>query len=284
MSVFISYSSKDSSFAERLALSLVESRIHVWIDKWEIKPGDSLIDKIQGALTKSSFLLVILSENSVNSEWCKKELNSGLIREIESKEVVLIPVLLEKCEVPLFLKEKLYADFSKSFDDGLKQLLRPLSSLISDRMTRQIHDEYTIDYAVDWGLEKGAYKMQIDALVAPVGKTFTLLIQTEVYGDNLATTHWEIQVRAGLDWVMKEAIILMFKHSKELMALRIRCTDNKPQILEFEMHDPKINFTFHVRLRARMLGNYPGNDILFDYRSIIEHLDTLRTDSAPSNP
>jgi len=68
MSVFISYSSKDKDFVDNLAIRLVKDRIKVWVDRWEINVGDSLIEKIQTALTESSFLIVVLSKDSVQSE------------------------------------------------------------------------------------------------------------------------------------------------------------------------------------------------------------------------
>jgi hypothetical protein len=40
--VFISHSSQDKSFAEKIALDLKRRGIGIWIDKWEIKVGDSL--------------------------------------------------------------------------------------------------------------------------------------------------------------------------------------------------------------------------------------------------
>ena len=103
MGVFISYSSKDKSFVEKLSNKLVENRVGVWLDKWEMKPGDSLIDKIQNGIEDSSHLLVVLSKNYAESEWCRKEQNAGLIKEIDNKQVVVIPILLEDCTLPMFL-------------------------------------------------------------------------------------------------------------------------------------------------------------------------------------
>ena len=40
MSVFISYSTKDKDFVDKLSIELVKKRIHVWLDKWAMKPGD----------------------------------------------------------------------------------------------------------------------------------------------------------------------------------------------------------------------------------------------------
>jgi hypothetical protein len=70
MPVFISYSQKDRLFADTLAANLVKKKHHIWMDRWELNVGDSLIDKIQSALTASSAILVVLSKNSVALEWC----------------------------------------------------------------------------------------------------------------------------------------------------------------------------------------------------------------------
>jgi len=50
MAVFISYSHSDSEFADRLARQLVAHKTNVWLDKWELNIGDSLIERIQGAI------------------------------------------------------------------------------------------------------------------------------------------------------------------------------------------------------------------------------------------
>lgn len=120
MPVFISYSHADKKFVDDLAVQLVRHRVHVWIDRWELRVGDSLINKVQEAIAGASALLVILSKASTKSDWCKKELTAGLFRELDEKRVVVLPVLLEDCDMPMFLKDKLYADFRKDFDAGLK--------------------------------------------------------------------------------------------------------------------------------------------------------------------
>lgn len=50
MAIFISYNQNDSDFVDKLAKNLVMRRHNVWVDRWELNIGDSLIDKIQGAL------------------------------------------------------------------------------------------------------------------------------------------------------------------------------------------------------------------------------------------
>lgn len=95
MPVFISYSHADKSFVDTLAAHLVKRNAHVWGDSWELNVGDSIVGRVQEAIQESSALLVVLSKTSVQSEWCKKELSAGLMRELDEKPVIVLPVLLE---------------------------------------------------------------------------------------------------------------------------------------------------------------------------------------------
>jgi TIR domain len=104
MAIFISYNRNDVAFVDRLARKLVMRRHHIWLDRWEMNIGDSLIAKIQKALTESDAILIVLSKNSLASEWCKKELNSGLVRELEEKRVLVLPLVIDECEIPLFFE------------------------------------------------------------------------------------------------------------------------------------------------------------------------------------
>lgn len=123
---FLSHSSKDKTFIRQLAADLSRNNISVWLDEQMIKVGDSIADKISQGLAESDYFLVALSDDSVQSEWVKKELNQALLTEIEEKEVKVLPLLLSDCEIPILIKEKKYADFSQSYKSGLKSLLDAL--------------------------------------------------------------------------------------------------------------------------------------------------------------
>lgn len=124
--IFLCHSSKDKSFVRRLASDLDLKSVPVWFDEWELQVGDSLIDKISSGITESSWLAVVLSRTSVLSNWVKKELNTALIIELEKKQVFVLPILLEDCDVPIFLRDKVFADFRNEYIQGLSSLLRRL--------------------------------------------------------------------------------------------------------------------------------------------------------------
>jgi hypothetical protein len=121
--LFLSYSSKDRVFAERLASDLTQSGVRVWWDQGEMKVGDSLNTKIQQGILGSRWLGIVLSPNSIASVWVERELNAGLIRELAQNEVIVLPLLYANCDIPVFLKDKIYADFSVDYAQGLAQLL-----------------------------------------------------------------------------------------------------------------------------------------------------------------
>ena len=77
MRVFISYSSKDHDFVLLLAEKLRKDLVDVWIADWELKAGDSIVEKINQGLEQSSFLIIIFSEHSIKSDWVLRELNSS---------------------------------------------------------------------------------------------------------------------------------------------------------------------------------------------------------------
>lgn len=125
-SIFLSHNHSDKPFARKLAQEL---RFHghvVWIDEAEINIGDSLIEKIREGIDKVDYVAAVLSTASVKSEWVKKELDLASTKEIESKKVVVLPVLVEDVDLPGFLKGKMYADFRRkeSFQQSLQLLLR----------------------------------------------------------------------------------------------------------------------------------------------------------------
>jgi hypothetical protein len=100
----------------------------VWLDEAEIQIGDSLTKKIEEGMKKTRYVGVVLSERSIRSSWVERELDIAINREIATGEVVVLPLLYEKCELPAFLVGKMYADFTSPAQsaESLGKLLRRL--------------------------------------------------------------------------------------------------------------------------------------------------------------
>lgn len=65
--VFLSHSSADKAFVDRLASDLERVNVGVWYDKWEIRVGDLLIEKIEQGIKSNDYLAIVLSPSSVAS-------------------------------------------------------------------------------------------------------------------------------------------------------------------------------------------------------------------------
>lgn len=170
MTIFISYSHVDKEKVNLLAAHMVKKNASVWVDTWELNVGDSIIQRVQEALTESDALLVVMSKASVASEWCKKELNSGLIRELDEKRVVVLPVLLEDCDIPLFLREKMYADLRGDFDTGINAIMNSVAKVTNPNQNRFSDDDGFLDWAVDWGEEGGQFHIRLTIVNSVIQK------------------------------------------------------------------------------------------------------------------
>jgi hypothetical protein len=107
--VFVSHASEDKDrFVLNFATSLRARGIDAWLDKWEMLPGDSLVDKIfEEGIKGASAVIVVLSKFSVQKPWVREELNAAFVRRINSGSK-LIPVVIDDCEVPEALASTLW--------------------------------------------------------------------------------------------------------------------------------------------------------------------------------
>jgi hypothetical protein len=127
-SIFLSHSTSDKSFVRNLAEQLSLAGVRVWLDEAEIKIGESLTEKIGQAIWEADFVGAVLSANSIQSNWVQKELQLALQKGIQGRKIVVLPILLELVEIPPFLRDKAYANFTSPdrFSGSLKKLLEAL--------------------------------------------------------------------------------------------------------------------------------------------------------------
>jgi len=126
MKIFISYSRSDKEFAEKLASALKRHGITPWVDTSSIKVGENILQKTRSSFQSSDGAIIILSAASVRSQWVNYEMSSFLAREARQQKTLIYPVLIEDAEIPVALRDRLYADFRGAFDVGLEQLLQAI--------------------------------------------------------------------------------------------------------------------------------------------------------------
>ena len=208
---FLSYSHEDKDFAQIIANKLIESGIDVWWDKWEISVGDSLIQKIfTEGLSKADIFLIILSNESVNSNWVKQELDHAIIKKIEGVTRI-IPLIKEKCDIPPPLRSLLWVDLSTDFDAGIRKVIKSIYD-VSDKPPLGEVPEYVKDLEQSIG--------GLSPIASTVGKIllnrqddqlgFEKMFSAEEIKSNLNLTPEEIN--DAIDELEEYGLVKLFKH------------------------------------------------------------------------
>jgi TIR domain len=128
--VFISYSSKNRSGAQRLAAALSAQGWTVWWDR-EIQTGQVYHEAIEQALHAAKAVVVLWSAESVNSEWVKNE------AAVAAERGVMLPANLDGTRLPLEFRARQTADLQgwdgDASHEGFVALCRGLSRLLQGR-------------------------------------------------------------------------------------------------------------------------------------------------------
>jgi hypothetical protein len=133
MKIFISYSHKNRDFADKLVRDLNFSDVPATYDKWLLNVGDSIIQKISEFVQAADQVIAILSKDSVDSNWVKKELAIAMTGEIENKKIKVLPIVIDNCNLPAMLSDKLYVNFNWGYFRGLQELVRSINPILENR-------------------------------------------------------------------------------------------------------------------------------------------------------
>lgn len=136
-SCFISYSSKDDEYARRLHADLQDSGVRCWFAPEDLKIGDKTRRRIDDSIRVHDKLLLILSENSIASDWVEYEAERALEQERKRGGTVLFPVRLDDSIMDAegtwadHIRDRHIGDFRDwkdhdSYQEGFERLLRDL--------------------------------------------------------------------------------------------------------------------------------------------------------------
>jgi uncharacterized protein YjbI with pentapeptide repeats len=95
-SCFISYSTMDQDFAERLHADLQDKGVRCWCAPHDLPIVGKILDEIDAAIRLRDRVLLILSEHSIKSDWVEDEVTKGFEEERRRGQIVLFPVRLDQ--------------------------------------------------------------------------------------------------------------------------------------------------------------------------------------------
>jgi CheY-like chemotaxis protein len=134
---FLSYNSHDRSAVQTVARYLKkEAGLRVWLDQWDLLPGDSWQEEIEETLDKCAACVVFWGPSGLGP-WQHEEMRAALERRVGEQGYRVIPVLLPGCrpigEMPRFLRRVQYVDLSSGLADqeALQYLVRGIRDAVS---------------------------------------------------------------------------------------------------------------------------------------------------------
>jgi uncharacterized protein YjbI with pentapeptide repeats len=139
-SCFISYSSKDHELAERLHVDLQSKGVRCWFAPEHMKIGDKIRSRIDESIRLYDKLMIILSHDSLESEWVESEVEAAMEKERRERRAVLFPIRLDdsvmdtdKAWAADIRRQRHIGDFREwknhdSFKKAFERLLRDLKA------------------------------------------------------------------------------------------------------------------------------------------------------------
>ena len=125
LKVFLSYSRKDSAFAQELLAALELLGFDAYLDKEDIAPGEPWKERLGSLIRLADTVVFVISPNSLKSEHCTWE-----VEETARFGKRLVPIILAQVsddDVPDLLRKLNYVFFDgQSFSKGLGELARAL--------------------------------------------------------------------------------------------------------------------------------------------------------------
>lgn len=125
---FVSYSHKDADFVDGLVDFIRMDQVRIWRDVKSILAGDVLKDSIREGIQRSDIFSIVLSTNSIRSEWVAWESQTAVGRQQDYGRPRIIPVVLDNTKIPAALIHYRAANFGRSFEDGLDGILNAIGA------------------------------------------------------------------------------------------------------------------------------------------------------------
>jgi len=107
---FVSYGHGDADWVHTLAENLERLELHVFLDDWELVPGDLLAVRLQEGLAAADAVVFVVSAQSVGRGWVNEEFAAAIAKAAAGQRR-LIPVICGDVALPEFVASRFYIDF-----------------------------------------------------------------------------------------------------------------------------------------------------------------------------
>lgn len=144
---FISYSRKDKVFAEQIRdhIAFLDSKHYVFLDSKDITTGEEWKQRLQFEIENADFVILLLSESSLGSEWVEKETEWAIRGESKSGVKKLFVYKIDNAGTPDFLTSRQILISSGNFTIDFYRLMEGINrshSFFSVKHSLELEDEH----------------------------------------------------------------------------------------------------------------------------------------------
>ena len=218
--VFVSYASADEAAAKIIVEGLrSQDLVSYDLNITGFREGNPWTESIRTTISASAYFLLLLSKDSVRSSWIALELET-VLKELQSRDITFLPVLLEDCPIPPLLAMYQCFDMSSGVEANLENLTEALGltpNIDFEKLSPQVFEQLVADL-----LQKlGFISLQLETHPEDLG--FDAVVEFRQKDPFGAETREIYAVETKL-----------YRHSRaDLQALR--------KLAEYTKNDPKIN-------------------------------------------
>lgn len=276
MTVFISYNRKDEEFVTKLSSALVRHNVPVWRDIWQLNVGDSITSSVQEALEKASFVCLVLSKNALESKWVEREINASLVRELEEKSLSILPLIIDDCKLPLFLRDKLYADFRSDFDSGVKLVLNSVADKYNLFAGQTTNDGKITSFGTDVLKQQNSVVINLDVISEDDDAEYHILSKFEMTGNAKALEQFELYQAEGRAGEFVREIVGVCGKLLNSTEPAVVVGGRKPGRKSFNIDSGEGGLGFSVNVTAKKIGPDNGRYVAFNLGVLLRFYESTR--------
>lgn len=137
LSVFISHSTVDKKISQDIYDTVIKNASFAWMDTVELIPGTELLPRINEGIDRAQILIIIVSKNSLNSNWVNYEWTTYVHKKLSDKsEIYLLPILVEDLRLPPSLSRYKYLKTTGA-SDYLIEISKSVQHIAVDYVERK---------------------------------------------------------------------------------------------------------------------------------------------------
>jgi serine/threonine protein kinase len=267
---FLSYGPTDGDWAIGLKTALQERGLNIWLDREQIRPGNSISADLEDALEICKSCVLVVSPDAIRSQWVSEEYHRAVtLAKQKDRPLQLIPVILGKAELPGFLSTRNWVEFldDTTFEANLERLIWGITGTKRQRTVSSISvrpPTEAAELANPYVFERPAIgehffgrKLEMTRLINALKEGRSVV----VYG---------LQ-RVGKTSLVKEAL------DRELKSSNVRLRD-----IRIDMYESCETLTSYIDFFETMIDRFCDDLNVVDYKKVREQArQVLRTGNDP---